>query len=546
MEECNKARSQAGASTKNNTNQIQWTMRRNHQHKPMRAITILLLAGAAFTAAANNIATANLVLTGNIPGVSAQVRFDMGWENSWRTSSAPNNWDAAWVFVKYRHSSTGEWAHAQLGSDAQHVAAMGSTIATGLRDPGTAYDPGANWGVGTFVYRSANGAGTFTANGTELRWNYGQQGLAYSDIAEVRVFAIEMVYVPQEAFWLGSGGSEYYHFKDGTTNNPFAVTSEGAITMGNVNGQLWANGDTYIETATLPAAFPKGFSGFYAMKHSISQQGYVDFLNTLNRAQQSGQVGTAISGTSITDRYVMSRTSTVQYRNGIRCDATIPAAPTPVSFYCDGNNNGIGGETTDGQWLACNWLNWNDVRAYLDWSGLRPMTELEYEKACRGPLTPVANAYAWGGTSVTGAANITSPGAVDEASNTIGANAIYNNNANVQGPMRVGVFAAGSTSRTQAGAGYYGMLELSGNLYERTITVDNATYRAYLGTHGDGILVSWGGSNVASWPSTAGYRGGDWGVEAAKMCVSDRRSPPAPPIGGRSSTYGGRGLRAVP
>ena len=29
-------------------------------------------------------------------------------------------------------------------------------------------------------------------------------------------------------------------------------------------------------------------------------------------------------------------------------------------------------------------ISWSDMSAYLDWSGLRPMTELEYEKACRG------------------------------------------------------------------------------------------------------------------------------------------------------------------
>jgi hypothetical protein len=28
------------------------------------------------------------------------------------------------------------------------------------------------------------------------------------------------------------------------------------------------------------------------------------------------------------------------------------------------------------------------------------MTELEYEKACRGPLMPVANEYAWGTTTI--------------------------------------------------------------------------------------------------------------------------------------------------
>lgn len=52
---------------------------------------------------ANNITISNLSLTGkNTTDDYILVQFDVSWENSWRTSSAPNNWDAAWVFVKYR------------------------------------------------------------------------------------------------------------------------------------------------------------------------------------------------------------------------------------------------------------------------------------------------------------------------------------------------------------------------------------------------------------------------------------------------------------
>ena len=35
------------------------------------------------------------------------------------------------------------------------------------------------------------------------------------------------------------------------------------------------------------------------------------------------------------------------------------------------------------------WLSWADSAAYMAWAGLRPMTELEYEKAMRGPRRPV-------------------------------------------------------------------------------------------------------------------------------------------------------------
>jgi formylglycine-generating enzyme required for sulfatase activity len=42
-----------------------------------------------------------------------------------------------------------------------------------------------------------------------------------------------------------------------------------------------------------------------------------------------------------------------------------------------------------------NILSWFDVAAYLDWAALRPMTELEFEKVCRGPENRIAGEYAW-------------------------------------------------------------------------------------------------------------------------------------------------------
>jgi len=514
---------------------------------------LVLAALLATTTHANDIQVSNPTLVGtNTVDATTQVRFDITWANSWRTSSVPNNWDAAWVFVKYRDANTGEWNHAQLGSDAQHSAPTGSTIATGLLTPGTAYDASTNWGVGAFIHRSADGTGTFTANGVQLRWNYGQNGITYADIAEVKVIAVEMVYVPLGSFWVGDGGDGSGRFiAGGSSNDPFQITSEAALAIDNTVGALWgtsSSGNSTIGGAgTLPEAFPKGFAGFYVMKYSIAQQQYVDFLNTLTRSQQNTRTGTnlAVGVSSVTNRYVMSNSSTLQLRNGIRCDGTIDAN-APITFYCDRNGNGTGGEATDGQWVACNYLSWADVAAYLDWSGLRPMTELEYEKACRGPVAPVANEYAWGSTSITGAANITNGGAINESSNTAGANAVYNNNANVQGPMRVGVFAAGATTRAQSGAGYHGAMELSGNLWERPVTVGNAQGRAYTGVLGNGALDATGNADATNWPATnaqgAGFRGGGWVNAATGMRVSDRNGA-ASPVSDRIINYGGRGCR---
>ena len=66
--------------------------------------------GWAVAAAANQIQVSQLTLLSISPGSHMQVKFDLAWDNSWRCDqlgegrSAPGNWDAAWVFLKYRVS----------------------------------------------------------------------------------------------------------------------------------------------------------------------------------------------------------------------------------------------------------------------------------------------------------------------------------------------------------------------------------------------------------------------------------------------------------
>jgi formylglycine-generating enzyme required for sulfatase activity len=529
---------------------------------PVRSLLSLGLLLAALGAGANNIQVANSALTGNT-GTNVKVQFDISWENSWRLASG--RWDAAWVFVKYRTSLTGPWLHANL-SNTGHVAAGGSQIDLGLLTPGAAYNANTNPVVGVFVYRNAAGQGNLNLPGTQLQWNFAAQGLDIADIAQVQVFAIEMVYVPQGAFFVGSGGTEFGSFTDGAwvsgATIPRQITSEGAITIGQSAGNLWGTSSTGSNTigpaGTLAAAFPKGFNAFYCMKYEVTQQQYVDFLNTLTRTQQNTRTATDVSGTAITNRYVMLNASTLISRNGIRCNATIPASPAPVNFYCDLNGNGTGGQAMDGKEIACNNLSWGDLTAYLDWSGLRPMTELEFEKACRGTIAPVANEYPWGTTGIAFSAyTLANAGATNEGiatnySSTLG-NAVYSStNGTPSGPKRVGILAAnGSNSgRVTAGASYYGIMELGGNLWERPVTIGNANGRAFTGTHGNGVLAADGNPDAANWPAPttaigAGFRGGAWNFDASGMRVSGRFIA-AGTDSGRPLDFGGRGARLAP
>ncbi|MEI7726951.1 MAG: SUMF1/EgtB/PvdO family nonheme iron enzyme, partial [Bacteroidota bacterium] len=376
---------------------------------------LLIILALAGTLSANNISISNLVLTGKNTGSHyTMVQFDISWENSWRTSTNESNWDAAWIFVKFRVAG-GTWQHSWLNDDG-HTAPAGSTISPGFLTPGAAFNSTTNPGLGVFIYRSAIGAGTFTKTGVQLRWNYGANSLGDGDIVEVKVFAIEMVYVPQGAFAVGSGGTESGSFTNGSWTSgatiPLSISSESALTIAHTAGNLWGtsvSGDNTIGGAgTLPAVFPKGYGAFYCMKYEMSQQQYVDFLNTL-------------TSTQATNRYSSGSTG---YRYGISVSGGVYSTSNP--------------------YVACNFLSWMDGAAYTDWAGLRPMTELEFEKACRGTATPVAGENAWGNTTATAAINITNGGANNETTNTSGANAVFYNLVNaLQGPMRTCVFANG-------------------------------------------------------------------------------------------------------
>ncbi|MDI9573694.1 MAG: SUMF1/EgtB/PvdO family nonheme iron enzyme, partial [Bacteroidota bacterium] len=318
------------------------------------ALALLLFAGSV---AANNINVSNIRVTGqnttageNNPANYTLVQFDLSWENSWRTSSAPNNWDAAWVFVKYRVGS-GDWQHAWLNNTG-HSSGTGTsaTIDAGLLTPGTAFHATTNPALGVFIYRSADGTGNFSITGAQLRWNYGANGVADNATVDVKVFAIEMVYVPAGNFYVGSGGTEtsaFYMYP--TTTNPYQITGEGAITVGTTDGNLYYPSSTYggDQSGPIPANFPKGYAAFYCQKYEISQQQYVDFLNTLTSAQAS-------------TRYPNATTN----RHAITVSGGVYSTTNP--------------------YVACNFLSWMDGAAYSDWAGLRPMTELEFEKACRG------------------------------------------------------------------------------------------------------------------------------------------------------------------
>jgi formylglycine-generating enzyme required for sulfatase activity len=511
-----------------------------------KQFTLFFALMVATMLSANNITVTNISLTGqNTTGDYTMVQFDISWENSWRTSSAPNNWDAAWVFVKYRVPATsggdGLWKHAWLNNTG-HTVPAGSTVDIGLLSPSTVFNITSNPGLGAFIYRDTDGIGMFTKTGVQLRWNYGVNyktgttPIGDNDVVDIQVFAIEMVYVPQGSFNLGSGGSESGHFyKYPVLTDTYLVESEGSIIIGQTSGNLWgtstSGSNTIGPAGTLSLSFPKGYAAFYCMKYEICQQDYVDFLNTLNYSQQTTRTNIAPNSAAGTYLYNSGR-------HKIKISISGTANTIPAVY------------ATDFPYVACNYLNWADLAAYLDWCSLRPMTELEFEKACRGTIPALPNEFAWGTTSIAAATGINNPGANNETASNPEAKACYGNSG-TGGPLRVGSFANSTSTRETSGATYYGILEMSGNTFEHPVTVANSTGRAFTSTHGDGILNTAGNSNTSTWPGTAatgtGFRGCDWSLTLNHDYLrTSGRSFAAFVYSPRSQDQGGRGIRSVP
>lgn len=300
-------------------------------------------------------------------------------------------------------------------------------------------------------------------------------------------------------------------------------------------GQNWiytADGDVN-GNVKLQATYPTGFTGFFAMKYEVSQEQYVAFLNKLNLPQQNARtVGEKLVSLK-EGQYVFGDDPTKPTaRNGIIL-ASRNGATEPVVFANNLNNeDGEYAQDGDGQTLACNFLTPADMLAYADWTGLRPMTELEYEKMARQPFpeVPAQGVYAWGSTVFTppaGESAINSPGSRSEK--------ITSGNANggkvLSGPVRCGAFAKGAASQQASGASFWGIADLSGNLAEIYYNL-NTQGRLFAGlprsNHGNGAIITKTGDsdiNSGTWPingNAFALRGGSFQSEASALQVSDR------------------------
>jgi formylglycine-generating enzyme required for sulfatase activity len=512
-----------------------------------------ILLSVAFSLSAIALAQASNLQLSNLDEVSANTAsgtitfsFNLTQDNSWRTQT---NYDAVWIFMKFSTDGGATWHHASMSGSGVNPA--GFTIPTQFQSQFEFMVPSDQKGF--FIQRSGQATGSIALTGVQFVWNYALDGVSAS-VAQAAntlhtIYGVEMVYIPQGAFYAGDGSannSTEYAFAQGSASvTPWYIQNENAVqTSGAANGTYYyqntgAKGDEFPSGAAflIPASFPKGFGAFYLMKYQLTEGQWVSFFNTLPVTARPYR-----DITSGTVKVGGKNSQGIVNRNTISWNSAIPSSPAkslrpsrPISY-----------------------VSWPDVAAYAEWAALRPITELEYEKAARGSDIPaVPGEFVWGTTSHTapGSGDIV-PNTDENGNETLSSAANINSNAlawssgdgrasgiaaGQSGPLRVGIFAASivnsTNPRVSSGAGYYGNMELSGNLAEPVVTVGRAEGLNFQGSNGTCNLTSLGFATNNDWPGIdpnpangidgtigIGYRGGDFQSASNIVYATSARS----------------------
>lgn len=391
-----------------------------------------------------------------------KIKMTVRWDNAWHNAK---NHDAAWIMVKFVEEGGG-YGHARIAKEGHRIISGKPKAKITVPEDQT----------GFFITLDENYRGN-------VNWTIEVQ-LDEESLRRVQfwnsaceVYGVEMVYIPEGGFSLGDPdttanrfGSLFQSNDKGEQAGLFQVVKEDqVIEVGPENGKLYYRAQTQDyqgdQQGPIPADYPKGYQAFYIMKYEMQQGEYATFLNTLNYSQSMTRAN-------------FGGKDYEKYRGSISYDGQKYQAGSPHR--------------------PCNFVSWDDGLAFADWAGLRPMTELEFTKACRGGSKPIAGEYPWGTNNK------------DQLKRIVAQN---NELVTLDG---FDESQLKDDNRAVFGASYFWVMDLAGSVWERVITIGDERGRNYTGQHGDGRINDNGYANVSDWPDGDntpggyGFRGGGY------------------------------------
>ena len=491
-------------------------------------VSIVFVIGLFLQTSANDVRIRGEAKVQALTETTALITFPLSWEHSWRD---PESWDAVYLFVKYRRVGVNEpWHHAYL-KNSGHRAAGGENVPAMEFLPVTTVEWNAlrydtlyfgNYGQtpmnadpvvpGVFIYRRAPGSGDIEINRVSLEWDFKMGDLSlYYDVTvddirqgkiEVSVQAVEMVYVPNGPYYLGDRISGY-SFVSEECDAAFYMDTDDSVHVYTM-GLTASTPSGWKNNWVVPKLFPTGYTGFYTMKYEVSQEQYVNFLNRLTYADQKKRIGNNLDQMVAGD-FAFGAKSAPNFRNGIVLQERFATNDSAVIFGFDLNVDSPINDEDDGKSVACNYLTPEDLQAYTDWAGLRPNSEMEYEKGCRQRNPAVASnsrSFAWGtptfeSMKVWNSSTMANDNTENEQvlfPTTAPKGRMNGPKVHNLGPVKCGAFASESSDIYMSGASRWGLMEMTGNLAEIYYNaLDGKDFNGEV--FGDGNI--W--SSVASW-----------------------------------------------
>lgn len=381
--------------------------------------------------------------------VNRTMNISISWDNSWSDGTGAFR-DGAYIFIKYRDLNNPNWQHAYI-TTANDGTVFNDTLSGAsvpLVQSVRTVTASGNY-CGSVITRSLGNTPAHIGVrniGANFTVTLAPPTATTSFVnPEFRVYAFEVVDIPQGKYWLDS----MFFSSNSSKRVPVQVVSTSSgpyfyptdTSTRSTGGKLF-----YYNNET-------GYNQFFVMKYEVSNEAFCEFLNTLSRPQQNILLDTPA--------FTNASTGTLQFSQYQKYSAKFNGLNVPAVFGSDADHDGIPNEVNDGQNVGAIVNKGMAIMTFYRWAAMSPISPIMYEKICRGPATPVPFEYAWGsavGNAATVNVDVNGPG--ETSSDTLLAGPLINT------PIRNGAFAHSNSTRETSGGSYYGVMDLSNSAAE--------------------------------------------------------------------------------